>query len=183
MALTQVFLGLGSNRQRRQHMQAGIRALHDRFASRQQPLRVARMFESAAVGFDGHDFYNTVVGFCTDLPLSALSEVCKQIEQANGHPSSLPKYSPRTLDIDLLIYGDRVCRQPVQLPRPEVLYNAFVLWPLAELAPDFRHPGVQQSFAQLWQNFRSEQILKPIEFRYPALPFLITPESDKEAAF
>ena len=183
MTLTQVFLGLGSNRQRRQHMQAGIRALHDRFASGQQPMRVARMFESAAVGFDGHDFYNTVVGFHTDLPLTALSEVCKQIEQANGHPSSLPKYSPRTLDIDLLLYGDLVCAKPIQLPRPEVLFNAFVLWPLAELAPSYKHPEIQQNFAELWQNFHSEQVLKPIEFRYPALPYLITPESDKEAAF
>lgn len=168
------YLGLGSNRRRTHHILAGIRALHERFASAAHPLRVARVYESAAIGFDGHDFYNTVVAIETDLSIAALVATCKAIEQAHGHPSATPKYSPRTLDIDVLLYADVVCQQPIVLPRTEVLENAFVLWPLSELAADVQHPVVAQSFAQLWQNYRGEQRLKPLEFAFESLPYLQT---------
>lgn len=169
------YLGLGSNRRRTHHIGAGIRALHARFASAEHPIRVARVFESAAIGFDGHDFYNTVVAIETDVSVADLVAACKTIEREHGHPSSAPKYSPRTLDIDVLLYADLVCEQPIVLPRTEVLENAFVLWPLAELAPTFVHPVQGQTFAQLWQNYRGEQRLKPLEFAFEALPYLQTP--------
>lgn len=170
-----VYLGIGSNRERRKHILAGIRALHDTFASAKQPMRVARVFESAAVGFDGHDFYNTVVELQTERPLTDVVTTCKAIEQAHGHPSTMPKYSPRTLDIDILLYDDLVCDSPIRLPRGEVLKNAFVLWPLAELAPRLKHPETGVSFAKHWQSYASEQRLKPLEFTFEALPFLLTP--------
>ncbi|RUO55248.1 2-amino-4-hydroxy-6-hydroxymethyldihydropteridine diphosphokinase [Pseudidiomarina homiensis] len=170
-----VYLGLGSNRDRSKHIRAGLRALHDTFASAAHPLRVSRVYESAAVGFDGHDFYNTVVEFRTDLSLQQVVQTCKAIEQAHGHPSNVPKYSPRTLDIDVLLYDDFICRQPIQLPRGEVLKNAFVLWPLAELAPALRHPETGISFAEHWQSYASEQRLKPLDFAFEPLPYLLTP--------
>ncbi|WP_417681190.1 2-amino-4-hydroxy-6-hydroxymethyldihydropteridine diphosphokinase [Pseudidiomarina aquimaris] len=170
-----VYLGLGSNRERTQHILAGIRALHDRFASAERPIRVARVFESAAVGFDGHDFFNTVIELQTDLTLAEVVRTCKAIEQAHGHPSEVPKYSPRTLDIDVLLYDDVVCASPIVLPRGEVLKNAFVLWPLAELAPQLKHPQTGISFAQHWQSYASEQRLKPLEFAFESLPYLHTP--------
>lgn len=173
--MTQVYLGLGSNRARTKHIRAGLRALHDTFASAAQPLRVARVFESAAVGFDGHDFYNTVVGLETELALVDVVQTCKAIEQAYGHPSNLPKYSPRTLDIDVLLYGNTVCQTPIKLPRGEVLTNAFVLWPLAELAPQLPHPETGKTFAEHWQSYASEQRLKPIEFPFETLPYLHKP--------
>lgn len=173
--MARVFLGLGSNRERRRHILAGIRALHDFFASAQHPLRVARVFESAAVGFDGHDFLNTVAEVHTDLPLADVVTTCKEIEKAHGHASSLPKYSPRTLDIDVLLYDDLICSTPIQLPRGEVLKNAFVLWPLAELAPSVVHPVTGKTFAQHWQSYASEQRLKPLEFGFESLPHLYTP--------
>lgn len=170
-----VYLGLGSNRNRTKHIRAGIRALHEQFASETRPMRVSRIFESAAVGFDGHDFLNAVVEVQTDLSLIAVVRVCKAIEQAHGHPSDMPKYSPRTLDIDVLLYDDLICQTPIELPRGEVLKNAFVLWPLAELAADLRHPKTGRSFAEHWQSFTSEQRLKPLEFAFETLPFLHTP--------
>lgn len=173
--MARVFLGLGSNRDRSRHILAGIRALHDVFASAQHPLRVARVFESAAVGFDGHDFLNTVVEAHTELSLADVVSTCKGIEKAHGHASSQPKFSPRTLDIDVLLYDNLVCNSPIQLPRGEVLKNAFVLWPLAELAPSLTHPVTGKTFAQHWQSYASEQRLKPLEFTFEALPHLQTP--------
>ncbi|RUO60499.1 2-amino-4-hydroxy-6-hydroxymethyldihydropteridine diphosphokinase [Pseudidiomarina insulisalsae] len=169
-----VYLGLGSNRRRTHHINAGLRALHGRFASAQTPLRVARVFESAAVGFDGHDFYNTVVELQTDLSIAELVETCKTIERDHGHPSSAPKYSPRTLDIDVLLYDDKVCTTPVCLPRGEITENAFVLWPLAELIPEKKHPQTGLSFAQHWQSYRSEQQIKPLKFAFETLPHMQT---------
>ncbi|MGQ4275460.1 2-amino-4-hydroxy-6-hydroxymethyldihydropteridine diphosphokinase [Pseudidiomarina sp. E22-M8] len=177
MSLAQVFLGLGSNRRRQHHIAAGIRALHQQFATVEHPLRVAAVYESEAIGFAGHDFLNTVVALKTALSMTELSQSCKAIERAHGHPSSAAKYSPRTLDIDVLLYNDEVCETPVQLPRAEILHNAFVLCPLAELAPHHRHPVVGESFAQLWQNYRGEQRLQRIEFPFEDLPNLITPNT------
>lgn len=170
-----VYLGIGSNRERSKHISAGIRALHQAFASAQHPMRISRVYESAAVGFDGHDFYNAVLEVTTALSLSDVVATCKAIEQAHGHPSNVPKYSPRTLDIDVLLYDDLVCRSPIELPRGEVLKNAFVLWPLAEIAPHRVHPETGLSFAEHWQSYASEQRLKPLEFAFEDLPHLKTP--------
>lgn len=181
MPLAQVFLGLGSNRQRQHHIAAGLRELHKQFATAEHPMRVASVYESEAIGFAGHDFLNTVVAITTDLSVMELSKSCKAIERAHGHPSSAARYSPRTLDIDVLLYNDEVCDSPVQLPRAEILHNAFVLWPLAELAPSHRHPVAGETFAQLWQNYRGAQRLQPIEFAFENLPHLITPTTHKDS--
>ncbi|WP_323125543.1 2-amino-4-hydroxy-6-hydroxymethyldihydropteridine diphosphokinase [Pseudidiomarina terrestris] len=181
MALAQVFLGLGSNRRRYHHIAAGVRALHQEFASAGKPLRVARVYESEAIGFAGNDFLNTVVQLQTELSIGDLSKACKAIERAHGHPSSAAKYSPRTLDIDVLLYNQEVCETPVQLPRAEILHNAFVLRPLAELAAELEHPVAGKSFTQLWQNYRSEQRLHAVDFKFEDLPYLITPTDNKDS--
>ena len=78
----------------------------------------------------------------------ALVDVCallKQIERDNGRQANDKKFSPRTLDLDLLFYDDVICESPAQLPRDEITKNAFVLQPLAEVAPDFYHPVAKQT--------------------------------------
>lgn len=170
--MARVFLGIGSNRQREYHIHAGIKALHTAFASADHPLRLSRVFESAAVGFDGKPFYNLVAELNTGLSPAELNQHCKLIEQKFGHPQSSPRFSPRTLDIDVLLYDQVVSRSPVQLPRDEILSNAFVLWPLAELAPDLRHPVTARTFAEIWHNYHSAQQLEPISFAFEDLPHL-----------
>ncbi|MBR9908608.1 MAG: 2-amino-4-hydroxy-6-hydroxymethyldihydropteridine diphosphokinase [Gammaproteobacteria bacterium] len=170
--MSTVWLGIGSNRERERYIRAGIHALHQEFARVTQPMAVSRVFESDAVGFSGRRFYNLVARVETSLSISDVSAVCKQIERDHGHSSNAARYSPRTLDIDLLMYDDTVCDSPVQLPRGEILENAFVLWPLAELAPTLRHPISGQTFAQHWQNYRGQQVLEPVEFQFENLPFL-----------
>lgn len=167
-----VWFGIGSNRERSKHIRAGIRALHDAFASAERPLEVSRVFESDAVGFTGRRFYNLVARIETEQSLSQISAICKDIERRLGHLPSATRYSPRTLDIDLLLFDDIISAGPIQLPRAEILTNAFVLWPLAELAPDHKHPETGLSFATHWQQYHKEQIIEAIAFQFEPLEFL-----------
>jgi 2-amino-4-hydroxy-6-hydroxymethyldihydropteridine diphosphokinase len=80
-----------------------------------------------------------------------------------------PKFSPRTLDIDILSYDNlRGNFAGIELPRDEVTYNAFVLRPLSELAPDHCHPVSGKTYRELWAGYASEQKLWPVEFRWPS---------------
>jgi len=160
--MSQVYLGLGSNIDRRKHITAALDALSRAFGE----LRLSSVFESEAVGFNGSPFFNMVVGLTTDRPIAELSDLLKQIEYANGRCRQGPKFSPRTLDIDILIYGDRVGDYDgVKLPRSEITKNAFVLWPLAQIAPERRHPALGKSFSQLWHEYdKAQQKLWPVPF-------------------
>lgn len=163
--MAEVFLSLGSNIDRERHIRAGLDALAEQFGE----LRVSRVFESEAVGFDGDDFYNLVVVLHTDLPVGQLALCLREIEDANGRLRAGPKFSARTLDIDILIVGDLTGTiDGVKLPRGEIQKNAFVLQPLAELAPEHRHPLTGQTFAEMWAEYdKSKQKLWPVEFSWP----------------
>ncbi len=126
------------------------------------------VFESEAVGFAGNNFYNSVVGATTDMPLANVCSLLKQIERNNGRTANDKKFSPRTLDLDLLFYDDVICDSPAQLPRDEITKNAFVLQPLAEVAPHFYHPVAQQTIAELWREYNNpQQKLWKVEFSNP----------------
>lgn len=158
-----VTLSLGSNIEREQHIRACLDALADNFGD----LAISRVFESRPVGFeDGRNFYNLVVAFSSDWPVARLQAWCKDLEQRNGRRNDSPKFSPRTLDIDILTV-DSLCGEHdgVMLPRGEVLHHAFVLQPLAELLPDLRHPVDGRRYDELWAAFSdNDQLLWPIEF-------------------
>lgn len=163
--MTRIYISLGSNIEREHHIRAGLDALHAEFGE----LTVSRVFESEAVGFAGRPFYNLVVGADTDLPLATLCQRLRAMEFAHGRESGAKKFAPRTLDLDLLLYGDLVCDVPVALPRGEILTNAFVLWPLAELAPSLRHPVDGRTLDELWQGYdKASQRLNPIPFHWEA---------------
>jgi 2-amino-4-hydroxy-6-hydroxymethyldihydropteridine diphosphokinase len=148
--VTQVFLGLGSNLEREKNIRAGLLALKYAFGD----LKLSQVYESESVGFKGSNFYNLVVSLQTDLTVAELSDTLKKIEDKNGRLRTGPKYSPRTLDIDILTYGDFVgVEAGVDLPRAEITENAFVLLPLAELAPHDLHPSLKKSYAELWASY------------------------------
>lgn len=162
--MTQVYLSLGSNIRRHHHILAALDALADIFCE----LHISRVYESKSVGFDGSNFFNLVVGIDTQLSIKALSEHLKKIEDNNGRSRQGPKFSPRTLDIDILTYGNFVGTEAgITLPRAEITQNAFVLLPLAEIAPEQKHPQLQQSYAELWQAYdQASQALWPVNFAW-----------------
>jgi len=148
--MTQVFLGLGSNLEREKNIKAGLYALKNLFGE----LIISPIYESESVGFKGRHFYNLVISLNTELSIAQLSESLKKIEDENGRVRSGPKYSPRTLDIDILTYGDFVgVEANVELPRDEITRNAFVLLPLSDVAPIELHPALKKSYAELWSTY------------------------------
>ena len=152
--MARVYLSLGSNIDRERYIRAGLDALEAEFGG----LTVSPVYESEAVGFDGDNFYNLVVGIETYLPVGELQRVIKAIEDDNGRVRSGPKFSPRTLDIDILTYDDCVgAVDGVALPRDEILTNAFVLLPLADVAGAELHPEVKRSYADLWSDYDKAQ--------------------------
>jgi len=145
-----VYLGLGSNKKPDFHIARALDSLYAHF----HELRMSPVYESAAVGFNGDNFLNLVVEIETSLAVKDLLQTLRAIESANGRDRSAPRFSGRTLDIDILMYGDTVGEvDGVRLPREEILENAFVLQPLADMAPNLIHPQKQQAMSDLWQAY------------------------------
>ena len=161
-----VYLSLGSNIEREHHIGQALDALADCFGA----LEISTVYESVAVGFEGDSFYNLVVGINTDLAVSEITKILKHIEDCNGRDRSAPKFGPRSLDIDILTVDDLVGEvDGIRLPRNEVLKNAFVLQPLAELAPQMLHPETHQTMAEHWLAFdKQSQKLWPVDFNWPS---------------
>ncbi|MGH8305602.1 MAG: 2-amino-4-hydroxy-6-hydroxymethyldihydropteridine diphosphokinase, partial [Steroidobacteraceae bacterium] len=71
-----------------------------------------------------------------------------------GRGRAAPRWAPRSMDLDVLLYGELVCDEPgLKLPRPDLLRRAYMLGPLAELAPQVRHPTAHLTIGELWQRF------------------------------
>ncbi len=110
----------------------------------------SRNFRSAAMGaVAGGEFWNAVAGFITVLPPQTLLRELQRIESACGRTREL-YWGPRTLDLDLIYYGDRQLQSPeLTVPHPGRSYRRFVLDPLAEIAPDWQDPDYEESVARL----------------------------------
>jgi 2-amino-4-hydroxy-6-hydroxymethyldihydropteridine diphosphokinase len=141
-----------------------VTALRERFGA----LILSRVYESEAVGFQGRPFYNLVAGIDTDEPACRVRAALRAIEDAFGRVRGPEKFAPRTLDLDLLTYGDSVDHEEGQeLPREEILTYAFVLGPLAEVAGREVHPVVGHSYRELWECFGpDEHPLAPVLFDF-----------------
>ncbi|NMP32121.1 2-amino-4-hydroxy-6-hydroxymethyldihydropteridine diphosphokinase [Thalassotalea sp. M1531] len=147
--MADIYISLGSNIEREKYVNKGLWALENAFGE----IAVSSLYACEAIGFEGPEFYNLVVSANTSKTLSEVAELLRDIEYDNGRSPDAYKYSPRTLDLDLLLFDDVIANEPAQIPRDEILKNAFVLWPLAELAPKLIHPVKQKNYASLWQQF------------------------------
>lgn len=146
--MSRVYLSLGSNVDAGTHVRLGVRELRRRFG----PIDVSPVYRNKAVGFEGEDFLNLVVGFDTEAPIASILEEIGAIHALAGREREADRFVPRTLDIDLLLYGDVVTDgPPVRLPRRDVLDYSFVLKPLADLAPGDRHPVTGDTYAAHWR--------------------------------
>lgn len=162
--MPRVYLGIGSNIDREKNIRGALRALEQRYGD----IMVSPVYESAAVGFEGDPFYNLVVAIDTDKPVGALAAELRAIEEAWGRDRRSPKFSSRTLDIDILTWGN-ACGEVdgVNLPRDEILKQAFVLKPLADLAGNDRHPETIRPYAEHWEAFdQARQPLREVDFPF-----------------
>ena len=150
--MAQVFIGMGSSINRLESINACITSLKMEFGE----LRISPLYESEAVGFAGENFYNLVVELKTELTIHELITKLKMIEIQHGRAANAIKFAPRTLDLDLLLY-DQLIDKNINLPRAEITENAFVLKPLAELAPCLKHPVLDETYQTLWANYPKEK--------------------------
>lgn len=151
--MANIYISLGSNIERGYHVQHGLKALSEAFDLPFEQLVLSSLFKSEAVGFSGNAFYNMVIGISTQFNVEDVAIKLRDIEISYGRTFDAKKFSPRTLDLDLLLYDDLITDKPAQLPRDEIDKNAFVLWPLSEIAPKLVHPILKKNYQTLWQNY------------------------------
>lgn len=162
--MVRVYVSIGSNIDREKHIAAALAALEDIFGE----VSISSVYESEAVGFAGEPFLNLAACFTTDLTVGKLSAVLRQIEHDNGRQRGEARFSARTLDIDILTWGE-ACGvvDGVRLPREEIVLNAFVLLPMAELAPAGIHPETRKTYATLWDEYdKDSQKLWRVDFTW-----------------
>jgi len=153
-----VYVAAGSNVAPERNLERAVEELEREFPG----ARFSPWYRNRAVGFTGDDFINLVAGFDTTLPVHAVLARLHAIESRCGRPRDAPRWAPRTMDLDVLLYGDLVCDEPgLKLPRPDLLRRAYVLGPLAQLAPGVLHPTAGATIGELWQRF--EQSAHPLE--------------------
>jgi 2-amino-4-hydroxy-6-hydroxymethyldihydropteridine diphosphokinase len=149
----QVYVAAGSNVEPERHMRRAVAELEREFPG----VRFSSWYRNRAAGFDGDDFINLVAGFSTELPVQAVLERLHAIESRCGRGRDAPRWAPRSMDLDVLLYGELLCELPeLKLPRPDLLKRAYMLGPLAELAPEVRHPTAGLTIGELWQRFDRE---------------------------
>ena len=148
--MTAVYIAAGSNVEPERNLTRACAEI----AQLWPDARFSRAYRNAAVGFEGPEFINLVIGFTTTQPLADVLARLHAIEIACGRPRNAPKWASRTMDLDILLYDDLVCEEPqLKLPRPDLLKRAYMLGPLADLAPGLVHPTAQATIGDLWERF------------------------------
>jgi len=162
--MTDVYISIGSNIDREKYIRAGVNALRGHFGH----VILSSVYESAAMGFNGDPFFNLVAAFETDIKAKQVDLILDDIEKANGRTPGQKKFSSRTLDLDLILFGDYISEDPdLNIPREEVIQFAFMLEPLAEIAGDLHHPVNKKTYSELWQTFDKNNIKqKRIDFDF-----------------
>ena len=148
--MSTVYISIGSNVDAGKNIRAAIAALTEKFGH----LILSTVYKNSAIGFEGDDFLNLVVGLETEQSIPEFVDSLHSIEATQGRLRDVKKFSPRTLDMDLLLYGNDIYdSKTITIPRDEIVKYAFVLQPLAELIPEYIHPTENQTINSLWEQF------------------------------
>lgn len=143
------YLGLGSNVNARSNITGGIEALRAAFGQ----VDLSPAYQTRSVGFDGEDFINLVARIETGIQPIELKRFLRDLEDSHGRLRNVPKFSDRTLDIDILFYDDLYLVSPtLEIPRAEILKFTHILKPLVDLAPDLLHPIFRITIREMWQR-------------------------------
>jgi 2-amino-4-hydroxy-6-hydroxymethyldihydropteridine diphosphokinase len=157
--MASVYVSIGSNMARETNICSCMQRLRTDF----QHVSFSGIYETPAIGFEGNPFLNLVAGFTTSLSPQALRTYLRQLEDEHGRVRNQNKYSARTLDVDLLLYDDVNLQPDDNLPHSDILTYAFVLLPLAEIAPEQQHPVLHQSIRDIaCASLLTQQALKPV---------------------
>jgi len=150
----QVFLSAGSNIEPEKNLRLACRGLRREFGE----LCLSSVYLNKSQGFVADDFLNMVIGFKTGLDPVDVQWRLEGLHRQAGRVRCAEPFSSRTLDLDVLVYGKLVQDGPrIKLPRKDIEKYSFVAGPLAEVAPDFRHPLTGQTFWEIWADFDREQ--------------------------
>ena len=151
--MAHVTVSIGSNIDPEHNIRRAIKELHGEFGE----LQISPVYQTEAVGFDGDDFLNLVVSFKTDKPVQTVAHELKSIEDRIGRDRSQARFSARLIDLDLLTCDDLILNEPgIQIPRHEILQNAFVLKPLSDIFAQGVHPENRQTYAELWREMQQQ---------------------------
>lgn len=157
-----VALGLGSNADAHNNLAACLDSLLLQF----HDLALSSVFRSEAEDGGSGSYLNMVVAFECSLSLRELHDFTKALERKLGRNGDTHDEGRVSLDVDILVFGDCVGRhEGIDLPRPQLLQAAYVLWPLSQVAGKRRHPVLKESYASLWKQFPGARSgIAPVDF-------------------
>ncbi|MDF2153274.1 2-amino-4-hydroxy-6-hydroxymethyldihydropteridine diphosphokinase [Vibrio sp. CAU 1672] len=152
------YIGVGTNIDREKHARVAYRELHHLGVD----LQVSPVYECAPIGFSSQNFYNFIISLNTELSLNEFVRRLREIEYKWGRAEDAQKYQDRTLDLDVVLFGDCVSAQNPELPRSDIFKYPFVTKPMYDLQPDLLIPGDGRSVAQVWQAMQPIDSLRPV---------------------
>ena len=161
--MSRVFVGIGSNINKEDNLRSCLNTLSGLFRN----IRKSSVYQSAAVGFEGDDFYNMVVSLETTLTPEYVNKVFFEIEKRHGRKRSKNQFVARELDLDQLLYDDLIInKNGLCLPHKDLARHAFALKPMQEIAGDLIHPKIGIRFSELWQHFEQKTPIRRISFSW-----------------
>lgn len=161
--MARVYISIGSNIDKQDNIVSSVQTLRDHFGD----LSISNVYETKAVGFEGEDFHNLVVGLDTDEAPLEISRLLKKIEADHDRSRGKEKFESRTLDLDQILYGDLVMQmEGVNIPHPDILRYNFVLKPLAELAGSTQHPEAEKTIDEIWESFEDKNEMNIVEYSF-----------------
>lgn len=157
--MTIAYVGIGSNIEKHLHIERAIKAMIEIDSA----ARISTIYESPAFGFNGHSFFNLVVELTTPLSLTSFAHSLRELEFQLGRKPEAQKKQNRTIDLDIILFGERVCDEEIKVPRQDIYHYPFVIQPLYELNPDLIIPGDGRSIKAIWEKSQRLESLSAIE--------------------
>lgn len=146
--MTLVVLDLGTNIDREESLVTALEHLAEHF----QLSRASSVYRTVPVGMANQpDYFNLALELETDKSIDDIRAIARQIEDTMGRDRAGPKFGPRNIDIDIVLYGDAI-QTDKKVPHPQLTSELFVVAPLAEICPDGTHPETKQT----WKDLKGE---------------------------
>ncbi|MCW8347747.1 2-amino-4-hydroxy-6-hydroxymethyldihydropteridine diphosphokinase [Vibrio sp. ZSDZ65] len=156
------FIGIGSNVQREKHIRAACHEL----SLITKNLHYSPVYACESFGFSGNDFFNMVVRLDTTLTLTELSAALREIEVKWGRDVDAAKFQDRTIDLDILLFGNEISQKKPFVPREDIFKYSFVTQPLYDLDPNLVIPNDGRTVGQILETMSDPVALRKIDFQF-----------------